>query len=214
MSRNRLNEVVDDKRTSLAWMCEQIRAGCSVLVPSAEDVLLFVKNTQSLAQPQAFARLTIRAAMQVISSESSRARRLVVDGASGRAEVECDDPDRGVTVYCHQNEPVSCNSIDYTTAARPGETPEHVIFVTTDPIDPTVWEYAIGRYQLTGVEFAILDCIGFLRHFLHLFHRHRGAFLDAYQALVLAEPDSAVSFELKQAFLALRQAAVVPAAES
>ena len=35
----------------------------------------------------------------------------------------------------------------------------------------------------------------------------RVEFLDAYQALVLAEPDSAVSQPLKEAFLALRQAA-------
>ena len=33
------------------------------------------------------------------------------------------------------------------------------------------------------------------------------AFLEAYQALVLAEPDSAVSQPLKEAFLALRRAA-------
>jgi DNA adenine methylase len=66
-------------------------------------------------------------------------------------------------------------------------------------------------YERTGgIEFAILDCIGFVRHFLHLFHRHRTAFLDAYQALLLSEPESAVSFALKQAFLALRQAASVP----
>jgi hypothetical protein len=32
-------------------------------------------------------------------------------------------------------------------------------------------------------------------------------FLDRYQALVLEEPDSAVSQPLKEAFLALRQAA-------
>ena len=46
-----------------------------------------------------------------------------------------------------------------------------------------------------------------MRHFLHLFHRLRIAYLDAYQELVLAEPDSAVSQPLKEAFLALRQAA-------
>ena len=56
-------------------------------------------------------------------------------------------------------------------------------------------------------EIAILDCIGFLRHFLHLFHRIRADYLNAYQTLVLNEPDSAVSQTLKEAFLALRQAA-------
>jgi hypothetical protein len=54
----------------------------------------------------------------------------------------------------------------------------------------------------------VLDCLGFAQHFLHLFHRRRGAFLDAYQALVLQEPDSAVGLPLKEAFLALRRAAI------
>ena len=46
-----------------------------------------------------------------------------------------------------------------------------------------------------------------IRHSLHLFHRLRIEFLDAYQSLLLAEPDSAVSQPLKEAFLSLRQAA-------
>ena len=69
-------------------------------------------------------------------------------------------------------------------------------------------EYARSKYDETGgVEIAVLDCIGFLRHFLHLFHRLRKDFLDQYQVLVFKEPDSAVSQALKEAFLALRQAA-------
>ena len=69
-------------------------------------------------------------------------------------------------------------------------------------------EYAAAFYEETGgTEIAILDCIGFLRHFLHLFHRVRADYLNAYQSLVLNEPDSAVSQSLKEAFLGLRQAA-------
>lgn len=80
--------------------------------------------------------------------------------------------------------------------------------MTTDVIDPVVTKYAATLYDKTdGVEIAVLDCVGFLRHFLHLFSRIRTAYLNAYQALVLNEPDSAVSQSLKQAFLALRHAA-------
>ncbi len=69
-----------------------------------------------------------------------------------------------------------------------------------------VVEYAAKAYDETGgTEIAILDCIGFLRHFLHLFHRLRMDFLNAYQELLLAEPDSAVGQPLKEAFLTLRQ---------
>ena len=80
--------------------------------------------------------------------------------------------------------------------------------MTTDLIDPQVAEYAATWYEKTdGTEIAVLDCVSFLRHFLHLFHRSRAEYLNAYQTLVLREPDSAVSQALKEAFLALRQAA-------
>ena len=71
-----------------------------------------------------------------------------------------------------------------------------------------VQDYAKSIYEQTsGIEMIILDCISFLRHFLHLFHRLRTQYLEAYQELVLAEPESAVNQPLKEAFLALRQAA-------
>lgn len=85
---------------------------------------------------------------------------------------------------------------------------DNYIFITTDIIDEPVKEYAASIYEITGgIEIVILDCISFVRHFLHLFHRWRMQFLEAYQTLVLAEPESAVSQPLKEAFLALRQAA-------
>ena len=85
---------------------------------------------------------------------------------------------------------------------------DNYIFITTDVIEPTVREYASSMYEKTnGTEIAILDCLGFVRHFLHLFNRLRTAFLDCYQDLVLHEPDSAVSQPLKEAFLSLRQSA-------
>ncbi|MBI1783305.1 MAG: DNA methyltransferase, partial [Sphingobacteriales bacterium] len=84
---------------------------------------------------------------------------------------------------------------------------DNYIFITTDIIEPDVSEYAKSLYDKTGVEFAILDCIGFIRHYLHFFHRHRNLFLNAYQALVLAEPTSSISQPLKEVLLVLRRAA-------
>jgi hypothetical protein len=92
--------------------------------------------------------------------------------------------------------------------AAQGKHVQNYIFITTELVADDIREYARSKYDETGgVEIAILDCIGFLRHFLHLFHRLRKDFLDQYQTLVLHEPDSAVSQGLKEAFLALRQAA-------
>ena len=84
---------------------------------------------------------------------------------------------------------------------------DNYVFVTTDIIEDEVSEYAAGIYKRTGgIEVVILDCIAFLRHFLHLFHRLRIQFLETYQRLLLSDPDSAVRQELKEAFLALRGA--------
>ena len=106
--------------------------------------------------------------------------------------------------------PVTRNDIDDALAKIAHSDPriDNYLFVTTEAIDRDVRAYAASLYEETGgTEVAVLDCIGFLRHFLHLFHRSRAAFLNVYQELVLSEPDSAVSAALKEAFLALRQAA-------
>lgn len=85
---------------------------------------------------------------------------------------------------------------------------DNYIFITTERIDNDVEKYAASLYEETGgIEIVVLDCLGFLRHFLHLFHRLRVQFLDEYQKLVLAEPESAVPHELKETLLTLRQAA-------
>lgn len=68
--------------------------------------------------------------------------------------------------------------------------------------------YAKSLYEKTGgVEIAVLECISFLRHFLHLFHRSRTRYVEEYQQIVLSEPDSAVSQPLKELWLSLRSAA-------
>jgi DNA adenine methylase len=60
------------------------------------------------------------------------------------------------------------------------------IFITTEFIESEVAEYAKLFYEKTGTEFAILDCIGFIRHFLHFFHRQRSSFLNIYQPMSVA----------------------------
>lgn len=131
-------------------------------------------------------------------------------GSLGDVEICLVGEDSVVTAYEMKAKRVDYTDIDIALAKIIGASHrlDNYIFVTTDAIDPKVAEYAAGFYeQINGVEIAILDCIGFLRHFLHLFHRVRTDYLNAYQKLVLGEPDSAVSQTLKEAFLALRQAA-------
>ncbi len=131
-------------------------------------------------------------------------------GSLGDVEICLVGDDSVVTAYEMKMKRVTQDDIDAAAAkiARAANRIHNYLFVTTDAIDPIVAEYAATFYEKTdGTEIAILDCLGFLRHFLHLFHRIRSDYLNAYQALVLNEPDSAVSQTLKEAFLALRQAA-------
>ena len=112
--------------------------------------------------------------------------------------------------YEMKNKPVLKGDIDRALQkiAAQGQHVQNCIFITTEAVMDDVREYARSKYDETGgVEIALLDCVGFIRHFLHLFYRLRKDFLDQYQILVLREPNSAVSQALKEAFLALRQAA-------
>ncbi len=131
-------------------------------------------------------------------------------GSFGDVEICLIDDDSVVTVYEMKMKRVTKDDIDVaaTKIARSSTKIDNYLFISTDAIDPIVTAYSATFYEITdGTEIAILDCVGFLRHFLHLFHRIRGDYLNAYQELLLKEPDSAVSQSLKEAFLALRQAA-------
>ncbi len=131
-------------------------------------------------------------------------------GAVGDVQITVLGEDKVVTSYEMKNKAVLLSDIDRALQkiAAQGRHVQNYIFITTEAVPEDVREYARSKYDETGgVEIAILDCIGFLRHFLHLFHRLRKGFLDQYQVLILREADSAVSQALKEAFLALRQAA-------
>ncbi len=131
-------------------------------------------------------------------------------GALGDLEITLLDEDNVVTSYEMKTRRVTRNDIDHALKklSEHNAKVDNYIFITTEIIDRDVSDYAKSVYETTGgIEIAVLDCIGFLRHFLHLFYRLRLQFLDAYQELLLAEPESAVRQELKESFLALRQAA-------
>lgn len=131
-------------------------------------------------------------------------------GAVGDVEICLTNDEHIVTVYEMKSKRVIQDDIDRAVQKilNVGSHIDNYIFITTDAIDPVVREYAASMYEkINGTEIAILDCIGFVRHFLHLFHRLRARFMDCYQDSVLHEPDSAVSQPLKEAFLSLRQAA-------
>jgi hypothetical protein len=130
-------------------------------------------------------------------------------GSIGDVEVTLINDDQIITCYEMKDKRVTL--VDIENAINKIATLEYrmdnYIFITTDVIADEVNQYAKSVYDKSGVEIAVLDCIGFVRHFLHFFHRYRTSYLDIYQSLVLAEPDSSVSQPLKEAFLVLRKAA-------
>lgn len=131
-------------------------------------------------------------------------------GALGDIEITLIDDDHIITSYEMKMKQVTRGDIDLALqkVKNRGKKIDNYIFITTDIIDDDIKRYAASMYEKTGgIEIVALDCISFLRHFLHLFHRLRMQFLDVYQKLVLEEPESAVRQELKEVFLALRQTA-------
>lgn len=131
-------------------------------------------------------------------------------GALGDVEITIHGDNKVITSYEMKMRRVTIDDINRALqkiASCPHRI-DNYIFITTDVIEDDVKKYAAEQYIRTGgTEIAVLDCIGFLRHFLHLFHRLRIQFLEAYQSLLLAEPESAVRQELKETFLTLRRAA-------
>lgn len=130
-------------------------------------------------------------------------------GALGDLQITLVGDDQVVTGYEVKTRQIAKGDIDIAVSkiAHYHTRIDNYIFITTEPVEREILEYAAEMYEKIGIEIAVLDCLGFLRHFLHLFYRVRMHFLEAYQRLVLAEPDSAVSYALKEAFLAMRKAA-------
>lgn len=130
--------------------------------------------------------------------------------ALGDLEIMLVNSEQVMTSYEMKTRPVTLDDINQALQKirHRGQQVSHYVFITTEPIDTHVSAYAASLYEQTqGIEVVILDCISFLRHFLHWFHNLRVEFLEHYQTLVLQEPLSAVNQPLKEVLLALRQAA-------
>jgi hypothetical protein len=208
----------EEKANRMTTLLIGLRQTSDVMPLSSEAIATLIGQHMACKNSSRLPVLIVAAAYQVAGAKIGE-RLLPLKGhnaadeqtgALGDVEICLEGDDHVVTAYEMKLKRVTIDDIDRAlqkVAAANGRI-HNYIFVTSDVIDDTVKSYAVEAYDRTGgTEFIILDCLGFLRHFLHFFHRLRLAYLDAYQELVLAEPDSAVSQPLKEAFLALRQAA-------
>ena len=215
----RLLAVVREERNArMATLLAGLQHNHNAIPLASEAIVKLVEQHLACRHSSRLPVLVVAAAYRAAADRlGERARPLQAHtaadeqtGALGDVETCLMNDDRVVTIYEMKSKRVTIDDIDRALQKIAERKPrvEHYVFITTDVIDDTVKVYAAAMYEKTaGTEIVTLNCIGFVRHFLHLFHRLRIEFLDAYQSLLLAEPDSAVSQPLKEAFLSLRQAA-------
>lgn len=131
----------------------------------------------------------------------------------GDIEVALKDTDQVITVYEMKSRKLTRGDVSQALnkLAKGTQSAQQYLFVTTFPVSEDVKEQISDlNERRLGTEFAALDCVAFVRYFLHLFYQVRLKFLSNYQDLVLSEPDSGVRQPLKELFLSLRQAAESP----
>lgn len=208
----------DARKARLKTLLSGVGRVASALPLSSEDTVNLIEQHLRCKGSSRLPVLIVAAAYEAAKTKlSERVLGLTAHnaadeqtGAVGDVQITLLGEDKVLTSYEMKNKAVLQGDIDRALQkiATQGRHVQNYIFITTEAVSDEVREYARSKYDETGgVEIAILDCIGFIRHFLHLFHRLRKDFLDQYQVFVLREPDSAVSQALKEAFLALRQAA-------
>lgn len=208
----------EEKKVRIETMLADLRHPDDATPLAAEEIVTLIEQHLKCKNSSRLPVLVIAAAYNSVSAKlgervlplRSHTAADEQTGALGDVEVCLENDDLVVTVYEMKMKRVTTNDIDRAVdkIAPSRQEIHNYIFITTDIIDEDVKGHAAEVYERTGgTEIVVLDCVGFLRHFLHLFYRSRLNFLDAYQELVLNEPDSAVSQALKEAFLALRQAA-------
>ena len=208
----------DERQRQTEELLEQLGT-CRDGVPlAAENIVTLIQQHLNCPRASRLPVLVVAAAYRAAEAHlgeqilplHSHAAADSQTGALGDVEITMIDDDNIVTGYEMKAQRVTIVDIDNALAKviERGQGIDNYIIITTDPVEQSVRDYAASMYERTsGIEFVVLDCISFLRHFLHLFYRLRMQFLDAYQDFLIAEPESAVRQELKDAFLILRRAA-------
>lgn len=207
----------DERLLRLDQALESLKFSEATVPLSSEDIVKLIEQHLTAPYSSRLPVLVIAAAYK--AAEQNLGERILPLQAHNAADLQTKslgdvqialtDDDNAVTVYEMKAKRVEIEDINIAIekVKKIDYRIDNYIFITTDEISIQVKSYAASLYRHTGgIEFVVLACLEFIRHFLHLFHRIRIKFLDAYQELVLAEPDSAVRQELKIAFLALRRA--------
>ena len=180
----------DRQAARLADLQATLRAEADALPPASGDIVTLLTQHLACRNASRLPVLIVAAAYHAAGPAVGEQCRPLhghnaadrQTGAAGDLEITLVGDDRVRTVYEIKNKPVRVGDINVAVekVSQAASRVDAYLFVTTAEIDPAVAAYAAARYSATGgTEFAILDCIGFARHYLHFFHRSRAAFLDA-----------------------------------
>jgi DNA adenine methylase len=208
----------DSRALRLASLVAALERPNAILPLSSEDIVTIIAQHLACKNSSRLPVLIVAAAYET-ARDQLRERVLALTGhnaadeqtgAVGDVQITLLDDNEVITCFEMKDKTVERGDIDRALQkiALQGQHVQNYLFITTAPINDDIRLYAASKYDETGgKEIAILSALDFLRYFLHLFHRLRLAFLDQYQQLLLAEPESAVSQPVKETFLVLRQAA-------
>lgn len=209
-----------EQQGRMEQLLAELRTAAGEIPLSVEEIVSLIEQHLRSPKSSRLPVLVVAAAYQTIAhliGENTRTLQAhnaadLQTGALGDIEITLIGEDDVITSYEMKDREVTKLDIEIAVRklANVASRVDNYVFITTFPIDKDVAQYAESLYRETGgIEFAVLDCLGFLRHFLHLFHRLRSDYLEAYQALVVSQPDSAVNQPLKELFLVLRRAAEI-----
>lgn len=223
-SENILQEIIrfllivkaeDEQR--MEQLIADLKQADDILPLATEEIVMLLTQHLNCKGSSRLPILIVASAYQTVKNQIGEVNKVLEahnaadkqTGSIGDVEITLTNDDRIVTCYEMKDKRVTKTDIDVALQklSKTKNKIDNYIFITTDIVEIEVIEYAKSLYEKTGIEFAVLDCIGFIRHYLHFFHRHRNAFLNIYQSMVIAEHTSSVSQPLKEAFLALRRAA-------
>lgn len=178
----RLLMIRDEQAYRLTTLISDLATTEGGVTLSSEAIVRLIE--QHLQQPRAsrLPVLVIAAIYQTIAAKFGEAMRPLQahnaadrqSGTLGDLEVILINTGQLVTCYEIKTRIVTREDVDSALQkiSAAGEQIENYIFVTTREIDNDVKVYIDSLYAATqGIEFAILDCISFLKHFLQLFHR-------------------------------------------
>jgi hypothetical protein len=171
--------VRDEKQQRIASLLSDLQTLTGGIPLSAEAIIKLIEQHLGCPNSSRLPVLIVAAAYQSASVYLGQRSLPLTShnaadeqtGALGDVEITLLNQENVVTCYEMKMKKVTIDDINRALQkiSNSVDRIDNYIFITTDIIEPAVAEYARSIYEQTGgIEIVILDCLSFLRHFLHL----------------------------------------------